>query len=144
LEDVDAILLERLRFLHNEINYLNHEQELGFVYADYISDTRLRKAIERTLHVAIEICLDIGRRLIATEGFRYPSDNQDVFRVLNEVEILPATLLPALVEMARFRNLIVHDYAQINNERVYHILQTRLGDFAAFAQAIGVYLEKDH
>ncbi|WP_448595363.1 HepT-like ribonuclease domain-containing protein [Thermoflexus hugenholtzii] len=34
--------------------------------------------------MAIEACLDIGRRLIAREGFRYPEDNADVFRVLAE------------------------------------------------------------
>ena len=42
--------------------------------------------------------------------------------------------------MARFRNLIVHDYARIDNEVVFAILKRRLGDFA-YAQAIVHYLE---
>ena len=49
--------------------------------------------------------------------------------------------MPTLREMARFRNLIVHDYARIDDARVYGILKKRLGDFDAFAEAIRVYLE---
>lgn len=50
-------------------------------------------------------------------------------------------LLPNLINMARFRNLIVHDYARIDNEVVFAILKRRLGDFDAYAQAIAHYLE---
>jgi uncharacterized protein YutE (UPF0331/DUF86 family) len=91
--------------------------------------------------VAVEACLDIGRRLIALEGFRYPDDNQSVFAILAEEKVVPADLLPVLLEMARFRNLIVHDYARIDDAKVYAILKTRLGDFDAFAEAVRAYLE---
>jgi uncharacterized protein YutE (UPF0331/DUF86 family) len=38
--------------------------------------------------------------------------------------------------MARFRCLIVHDYAKIDDAKVYTILKQRLGDFDAFALAV--------
>jgi uncharacterized protein YutE (UPF0331/DUF86 family) len=91
--------------------------------------------------VAAEICLDIGRRLIALDGFRYPVDNQDVFRVLHEEKVVSEQLLSTLLEMARFRNLIVHTYARIDDARVYGILKRHLGDFDAFAGAIAEYLQ---
>lgn len=129
-------------FLRNEVDYLRGESDQVHSFPEYRENIRLRKATERSLHVAVEACLDIGRRIIALEGFRYPSDNQDVFRVLGEEGIVPADLLPILLEMARFRSLMVHDYAQIDNARVYGILKNRLGDFDAFARAIQVSLEK--
>ena len=43
--------------------------------------------------------------------------------------------------MAQFRNLIVHDYARIDNQVVFGILKRRLGDLDAFAQAIVRYLQ---
>jgi uncharacterized protein YutE (UPF0331/DUF86 family) len=106
-----------------------------------VDNIRLKKAVERSLQVAVEICLDIGRRIIAVEGFRYPQDNQDVFRVLAEEKVVPHRLLPALWDLARFRNLVVHDYAKIDDAKVYQLLKTRLGDFDAFADAVRVYLE---
>jgi len=108
----------------------------------YTSDVKLRRAVERTLQVGVEVCLDIGRRLIALEGFRYADDNQDVFRVLAQEKIVSEALLASLLEMARFRNLVVHDYAKIDDAKVYGILKLRLGDFDAFAQAVVTYLSQ--
>jgi len=108
----------------------------------YIENLLVRRAVERTLHLAIEASLDIGQHIIASEGYRTPTANRDVFVVLNEEGLIPADLLPALIQMARFRNLIVHDYATIDNLAVHEILQNRLGDFDRFAQAIVAYLER--
>jgi len=38
--------------------------------------------------------------------------------------------------VARFRNLIVHDYARIDDASVYGILMKRVGDFVRFAEAV--------
>jgi uncharacterized protein YutE (UPF0331/DUF86 family) len=127
--------------LRNQVKYLKDERARLSAYNQYATDLRLRKAIERTLQVAVEACLDVARRIIALEGFRYPTDNRDAFRVLAEEQILPQALLNPLLEMAGFRNLIVHDYAKIDDAIVYGILMKRLGDFDAFADAIRVYLE---
>ena len=45
--------------------------------------------------------------------------------------------------MAKFRNLIVHDYAGIDDRIVFEILEGRLPDFDDFASAIVHYLETD-
>lgn len=92
--------------------------------------------------MAIEVCLDIGRRIIAVEGLRHPEENREVFVVLYEAGILPGDLLPVLINMARFRNLIVHDYARVDDSQVYAILKQHLHDFEAYARAIAQYLEQ--
>lgn len=38
--------------------------------------------------------------------------------------------------------LIVHDYAKIDDAKVYEILIRRLGDFDAFAEAVAIYLNQ--
>jgi len=124
------------------VDYLKSERDQLRSFSEYQENIRLKKAIERGLQTAVKACLDIGRRLIALEGFRYPEDNQDVFRVLHE-EHVPDDLLTTLLDMARFRNLIVHGYARIDDSLVYGILKKRLGDFDAFAQAVLAYLEAE-
>ena len=138
----DDVVLERLRYLRNEVDYLKQERDKVRSFQQYTENVRLKKAVERSLQIAVEVCLDIGRRLIALEGFRYPEDNQDVFKVLEEEKVVPRDLLPALTDMARFRNLIVHDYTRIDDARVYAILKKRLGDFDAYARAVAAYLER--
>ena len=62
--------------------------------------------------------------MIAIEGFRYAEDNQDVFRVLAAEQIVSQQLLDSLLNIARFRNLIVHDYAKIDDVKVYGFSST--------------------
>lgn len=141
--DADEIVLERLAFLRNEVEYLKRERDRLRSFEEYRDDVRLKRAMERSLQVSVEACLDIGRRIIAMKSFRYPGDNRDVFQVLYEYGVAPAELLPALIDMARFRNLVVHDYARIDDARVYAILKKRLTDFDAYVQAVLAYLEQD-
>ena len=140
--DADEIILERLEFLRNEVAYLKRERDRIHSFKEYVDDVRLRRAIERSLQISVEACLDIGRRLIALEGFRYPEDNRDVFRVLAEEGVVSKELLPTLLDMASFRNLIVHDYARIDDAKVYATLKKRLGDFDEYAKVIAAYLER--
>lgn len=114
----------------------------GADYATYIENKILRRAVERTLHLAIEACLDIGQHIIASEGFRRPTSNRDVFVILAEEGILSRELLSRFVDMAAFRNLIVHDYARVDDDIIFGILKRRLGDFNAFATAILTYLSR--
>jgi len=122
--------------------YITDLVELQAVDLNTYEENKLvHRTVERTLHLAVEACLDIGQHIIAQEGFRTPADNKDVFAVLSEEGVVPPSLLPSLISMAKFRNLIVHDYAQIDNLVVFNILKRRLGDFDAFARAIAHYLE---
>jgi uncharacterized protein YutE (UPF0331/DUF86 family) len=141
--DADEIVLERLAFLRNEVGFLKRERDRLHSFEEYKDDMRLKRAMERSLQVSVEACLDIGRRIIAMKSFRYPEDNRDVFQVLYEYGVAPAELLPALIDMARFRNLVVHDYARIDDAQVYAILKKKLTDFDAYVQATLAYLEQD-
>jgi len=140
--DTDLIIEERLRLLREYLRDLRAEQDVTF--DQYREDKKLRRFVERTLQIAVEACLDIGNHIIASEGFRYPEDNKDIFQVLHEEGIISDELLPQLIKMAGFRNIMVHDYARIDDAVVYGILKKRLGDFDEYARAIVTYLESQH
>ena len=140
--DVDDIIASRLKLLAEYVDELQDYRERATSFGVYLNNKMLRRAVERALQVAAEVCLDIGRRLIALEGFRYPESNRDVFQVLGEEGVVPQELLFALLDLARFRNLIVHDYAKIDDAKVYAILKKRLRDLDEYARAIVAYLER--
>jgi len=99
-------------------------------------DKVVSRYIERTLHMAIEACLDIANHIIAYEGYREPIDNKDAFQVLYEQGILKEGLTENLKKMAQFRNVIVHDYIRVQPEIVFTILQRNQGDILEFANII--------
>lgn len=137
----DEIIFERLTLLRNEIAYLRSEGENLNRLEDYRDNPRLKRAIERSLQVAVEACLDMGRHIIAEKGLRFPEDNKDVFQSLAEEGLVPTTLLPRLLKMAQFRNLIVHNYARIDDFQVYAILKRYLTDFDEYATVVAHCLE---
>ena len=128
------VLRERLKLLNEYIKDLLNLQSVDI--RTYEETKLIHRTVERTLQLAVETCLDIGQHIISMEGFRAPGDNREVFIILQEEDVIPDDLLPKLEAMARFRNLIVHDYARINHSIVYKILQESLGDFDLFAKAI--------
>lgn len=109
-------------------------------FDEYESNKILRGYVERTLQVCVQICLDIGGHLIAEFGFRHPDDNKDIFVVLKEEGIVPDGFLPNLLNMAGFRNIIVHDYARVDNAAVYGILKHRLGDLDRYARLVNDFV----
>lgn len=123
-----------MKLLNEYVTDLRELQSVDF--ATYKENKLIHRTVERTLHLAVEACLDIGQHIIALEGFRTPESNREVFVILSEEGVLPPALLPNLTTMAAFRNLIVHDYARIDNAAVFGILKRRLGDFDDFARAI--------
>jgi uncharacterized protein YutE (UPF0331/DUF86 family) len=123
--------------------YIGDLRELQSVnLEEYQANKLIRKAVERTLHTAIEACLDIGHHIITQERLRSPEDNKDVFVVLGEGQIISRDLASRLVDMARFRNLLVHEYTRLDNTVVHGILKKRLGDIDEFAQKITIYLSQ--
>lgn len=123
-------------------DYLNDLLEAQrYTQEQFLKDKMIQRYIERTLHLAIECCLDIGSHIIADQNWREPNDKKDIFRVLQENNILLNQQLPNLYKMAQFRNILVHDYAKIDPSIVYSVLQKNLPDFREFIQNINQALE---
>lgn len=108
---------------------------------EFISDFRNSNSAKYLLQVSIECCLDIANHIIASEKFRSPDDYADSFRVLNEQKIVPNSLIDRLIEMAKFRNRIVHIYWEVDEDLVYDLIQNYLSDFELFIQSIIKVLE---
>jgi uncharacterized protein YutE (UPF0331/DUF86 family) len=89
--------------------------------------------------IAIECCIDIANHIIASEAFRVPRDNAESFAILVEEGILPDESKEPLQVMARFRNRLVHLYADVSAERVHEYLGGSLDDLDAFARSIAAH-----
>ena len=78
--------------------------------------------------------------VIARNGYRVPEDYADTFKVMNEAGAFDTDFSDSLVNMAKFRNRLVHLYWQIDNDQVYEIIQTRLDDFKKFLDLLSEFL----
>ncbi len=126
-----------LRKLADLDQYLSQVSEYKDITAErYQQEWRTQRIVERTLQLAIEVCLDIANHIIADRRLRVPATYAEVFGVLAEARLLDPTERDAMVRMSGFRNLIVHEYARIDPAMVVRILREHLGDFARFKTAV--------
>jgi uncharacterized protein YutE (UPF0331/DUF86 family) len=66
--------------------------------------------------------------LLAQKKLKEPSNNREVFLILQENQIFPSKLIPLVDKMIGMRNIIVHSYDRINDEIVHGVLKKNLRD----------------
>ena len=132
---VDRDLL--LRKLADLDQYLGQVSEYRDITIDqYRGDWKTQRIVERTLQMAIEMCVDIVNHVIADRGLRVPATYAEAFEVLGEAGLLDAARRDAMIRMSKFRNVIVHNYARVDPAIVVRILREHLEDFAQFKAAV--------
>ncbi|MGA2975624.1 MAG: DUF86 domain-containing protein [Spirochaetia bacterium] len=104
----------------------------------YREDWKAQRIVERTLQIMIETCVDITNHVIADSRMRAPKSYADSFTVLQEKGIISKEIHAQLVGMAKFRNVIVHQYDEIDAAIVISILRNHELTFDQFrAQILG-------
>jgi len=93
-------------------------------------------SVKYYLIVAIEGCVDICNHIVAKERIGVPESYSDCFKILRDNEIISKVLSEELINMAKFRNLLVHLYWKVDDEKVYELLRTKLGDIDRFIEQI--------
>ena len=111
------LLKQRLILLCEYIDDL--EKAAVITYEGFLQDKVARRYIERTLHLAIEACMDIGSHVIADLRLREPESNKDIFLILVENGFLAEEKKDDYRKMAGFRNVIVHDYVRLEIGRAH-------------------------
>lgn len=106
----------------------------------YKKSWKTQRIVERTLQILIELCVDIANHIISDQGMRLPTGYADTFKVLMENKVVGKTLSETLEKMAKFRNVVVHQYETIDPAIVVSILHKNLRDFEKYKKTIVKYL----
>ncbi|NCO60278.1 MAG: antitoxin [Deltaproteobacteria bacterium CG_4_8_14_3_um_filter_51_11] len=136
-----ALILRKLSDLSDL--YAQLEEYRDIPARRYASDWKTQRIVERTLQMMIEICLDVANHIISDKGCRRPVGYSDHFEVLRENAILDAGLASRMMKMAKFRNLIVHNYDKIDADIIVGILKKNLPDFDSFKTAVAAAIIKN-
>lgn len=128
------LVLRKLSEIETYLDQLAAYRDVDLV--TYRSDWKTQRIIERTLHLAIEACMDVADHLVADRRLRVPATGAETFEVLGEAKILPLVLSEALARIVGFRNILVHDYAKLDPVIVLRILGTDLQDLDRFRDTV--------
>ncbi len=106
------------------------------------SDFKKQWEIEHGLQLATQNLVDIGSHILSALGKNRCEDYTEVIDRLGSEGIIPPDFAKRIQGMAGLRNILVHDYLEIDLKKIYGILQNQLTDFDAFRRYITVFLTK--
>lgn len=128
------VIDRNLRFLE-EIKTISPDQ--------FIESYKDVQAAKYSLLEIMEACIDIANYIISVKGFRRAEEYGEMFKVLKEEEVIGKELATKLEDMARFRNLLVHRYGEIDNRRVLEIIKHNLKDIEEFEKEIEKFIKEE-
>jgi uncharacterized protein YutE (UPF0331/DUF86 family) len=99
------------------------------------SDRRTRDLVLYELQRAIQNVLDLGSHLLADRG-KVVAEYSEIFSTLAQEGVIPADLGERVRGLGGFRNVIIHDYVELDLDRVASFVNDRLDDLRALAQHI--------
>jgi uncharacterized protein YutE (UPF0331/DUF86 family) len=98
-------------------------------------------AAESFLRRSLEAIFDIGRHILAKTGnIDISAEYKSIARGLGDLQIIDLSLAEKLVQMAGYRNRMVHMYHIISDEELYEIITTELGDIESFVSGVKKYI----
>lgn len=113
----------------------------GHARAEFDADPVLRDVAERNFEVAAQCVIDVAMRMISLEQAPRTSDGAQAIRRLAEIGVLPADFAARLAPIAGFRNVLAHEYLDVDWD-IVHAHFGKLDDLRAFARAAREWLRR--
>lgn len=102
----------------------------------FLADEMIQAAAERNIQVAIQSVLDICNHVVADMKLEVPDEEKQAFQILASHKVLPRRLAKTLTEMTGMRNVLVHEYLEVDHKRLYATISDDLIDFEKLINAI--------
>ncbi len=132
-------LVRLLQRVASELAYL--QARAGEDRAALQADAERLSGLKYRFVTTIEGVVNAAQHLCASEGWGPPKDNGDAVRLVGTHGVVDEQLARRLVGAVGFRNLLVHQYAEIDDARTVGFLD-RIGDIEDFVGHVSTWLDE--
>jgi len=125
-------VLDKERILAKIDELDGYLKEIAEVLPESFKDykrTEKKRSCERLLQLGIECLIDIAKLFVKGLRLGIPSEENDLFKKLSEAKVLSASSAEALRSMRGFRNVLIHEYANVDDRIVFKYVKENIGDF---------------
>ena len=95
-----------------------------------------QESILLNLQRPCEVSIDLAMHVIRKRRLGVPQDSREAFDLLRANGLLDQKLAESMKRMVGFRNVAVHEYANLKLEIVKSIMTQHLDEFLAFSERI--------
>lgn len=132
------VLRKRLQKMAEYLRVLEHARD--YTLEEFTSNPERYGSAERFLQLAIEALNDMGNHIIADNELGVVNRSSDIPRILAQNSGLDDGLCELWIKMIGFRNILVHDYLDVDRDIVYEVLQQHLGDLRSIQGYLSRFL----
>ena len=115
---------------------VKHIQEVYEGTPENLADFTKQDSIILNIQRACEASINVAMHIVSERKLGVPKASRDAFKLLQEAEIIDASLAKTLMNMVDFRNIAVHDYQALQLDILQAILEKHLNDFNDFTKII--------
>jgi uncharacterized protein YutE (UPF0331/DUF86 family) len=126
---MDRTILRKAESISRCIKRIEQERQFN-LFEDIVHQDALLLNLQRACQTTIDMALHI----VKTKQLGVPNSTSDVFEILFEQKLIPFDLYESMRSMVGFRNIMVHDYTELDLNIVRSIVDKHLDDFRIFSQ----------
>jgi uncharacterized protein YutE (UPF0331/DUF86 family) len=129
-------VLRLLRTVTDELSVLQSEATATSARR---ADPMWLRGVKYGFVTAIEACIDVAQHVCSAEGWGPPNDNGDAMTLLGRHGVLDPMLARNMRQAVGFRNVLVHEYVDVDDA----VVSTRLhdlNDLHRFAASVAGYV----
>ncbi len=112
----------------------------SYSWKEFRGDTEHYGATERSLHLATKAINDMVSHVIAEEQWRSVDQYSDLSRLFGSEGYIDDAQRDQWIRMIGFRNVLVHDYLDVDREIVYTVPQEDLDDLDQLKRLFAKFL----
>lgn len=132
------VIRKRINKLDEYLSILRVLQE--YSYDEFVQSPERYGSAERFLHLAIESILDLGNHIIADDRLGIVNWYSDIPKILEQNGVIDAEIREKWIQMIGFRNVLVHQYLDVDRSIVYDVLENYLEDIEVLRKVFARYL----
>lgn len=134
------VVERRLEELDTTLERLARHRDVS--YDGYRRDADLQWIVERGLLNAASVVFDVADHVLSGHFGRHSETYQASLDGLHEEHVIPRDLHGDLEGLGGFRNLLVHEYLELDSAEVHRHFQAAFDVFPRFARAVLAWLEE--
>ncbi len=135
-----ATVEEKLAKLQSIIAKLEEDQSAS--YEEFEHDFHISDTVMHNMAIGITVIVDIGNHILA-EVFQLKTETYaDVIVKLADAGVISREFAQQHVGMPKFRNVVMHEYTDVDLEEVYRHFQEAPAIFRQFAKYFEEFLEQ--
>ncbi len=106
---------------------------------DIRTNYMVQDAIAMNLQRICQACIDLANHMIRINRLGLPKSSADSFRILSDKGIISADISENLRRMTGFRNILVHDYQNVDINILTDIIEHHLEELILYTNEILKY-----